>query len=212
MAHKAYAQYRQSTKLLAVMAIDQLFADEFIEAAQDIANSYDIDNNSGVQLDVIGALVNADRTYLTRKTFSVNCCNANAKMQAGNKSSQCVPKYLVGDDDLSDKWFRIIIKAAIAKLISDATTDSILDNIQLIDDSLEISGLGDSEEMSFAIYLKTAPTGIIKDLLFNTSVIPKPQGVEFSGYLDLSQINCCNSSGTVQCGNKSSQCAGYLGV
>jgi len=62
---RIYAQYADKPKAVSWYAITPTIAQEITDAASAVTVSYDIDTQEGVQLDIIGAIVNAPRGPLT---------------------------------------------------------------------------------------------------------------------------------------------------
>lgn len=99
---RIYAQYRDKTKLAAWLRITAHLANQFEPVAEQVADSYDIDNAAGRNLDIIGRVVGVSRAY-------------------GSPA-----------ESLSDDLYRMVIKSRIWKNHTDATIDNILLGIEFI--------------------------------------------------------------------------------
>ena len=88
-----------------------------------------------------------------------------------------------GSMEVSNDIYRILIKAKIAKNNSDATIEGILQSIATITD-IQAVRLLDYEDMSFAVEFGETLDSVTRFALNNFNVIPKPQGVRFTGYIE----------------------------
>ena len=99
---RVYAQFRDKVKLIAWLKICAHPANQFEQTAQQVANSLDVDNATGRELDVIGRIVGVSRVY-------------------GDPA-----------ESLSDDMYRMVIKSRIWKNHTDATIDNILLGVEFI--------------------------------------------------------------------------------
>jgi len=123
------------------------------------------------------------------------------------------PRLILSGSLVSDVTYRVLLKSRIAKNTSDCTFDSIIDLMSFVTD-LQVNGITDPEDMTFAISFGQAVPAEIQDLLNNADIVPKPQGVRFTGWtvnigdpLEVSipvtlGSNCDFSSPDVGCSSK----------
>ena len=212
MANKLYAQYRGKTNLEKWAEIPRSFADEIIAAAGDVTDSWDIDNNSGEQLDVIGRIVRQDRSYIANTALPVYECNTDGDNECGDDEIQSSATFILNDSELSDGYYRLLLKAKIARNNSDASIDSILTAVNIIAPDINVLRLTDGEDMTFSIEFYGLADAITRDLLISGEIVPTPQGVKFNGFLEgFDMVECgddgfeCNSAGDAEC-------VGFIGV
>lgn len=210
--NKLYAQYRNKPKMFAWSEIPRQLSDDIIDASDDIENSYDIDNNSGAQLDVIGNVVVKDRSYIATLDLTVYECNGDGDFECGDDSIQCSVTNASDDDTLSDEYYRLLLKAKIAKNSSDGTIDSILTAVNTIAPDIEVLRLTNGEDMSFSIEFYGIADDITRDLLINGDIVPTPEGVKFNGFLAGYNMVECNINGDFECGDDTAECTGFIGV
>lgn len=212
MANKLYAQYRNKDRAIGLSNIPLSFREQLVVASNFVRDSYDISGNSGPELDVIGRIVGRDRSIIQSKTLDVYECNADGDFECGDDSIQCSATSVADDADLSDEYYRYLLRAKIAKNNSDASIDSILTSVNYADPSVNAYRLVDGEDMTFSIEFYGKIGSIFRDLLISGDIVPRPQGVKFNGFLDGHNMVECNSDGDFECGDDSTQCVGFLGV
>lgn len=212
MANKLYAQYRNKSKALQLSEIPVSFREQCQTAIDFVKNSWDIDSNSGEALDVIGRIVERDRSIIQNKTLTVYQANNIGDFECGDDSVQLSPKSIVDDGDLSDDYYRYLLRAKIAKNNSDASIDSILTSVNYAAPGVNAYRLVDGEDMTFSIEFYGAINPIFRDLMLNGDIVPRPQGVKFNGFLDGLNMVECNLSGDFECGDDSTQCVGFTGA
>lgn len=86
-----------------------------------------------------------------------------------------------------DENYRIAIRARIAKNNSDATIDGIREAVEFIisDTVFEVV---DNLDMSFVITLENPLSDTVKDLILNVGIIPRPQGVKLTGFVNPEEL------------------------
>jgi hypothetical protein len=207
---RIYAQYRTRPKAVAWYKITRTIAAQIGAAADAVRVSYDIDGNSGAQLDVIGRIVGIDRDTIGNVELTVYECNTDGENECGDSLVQCSPKNIASDQSLSDEYFRTLIRAKIVKNNSDATIDGIIDAVSFITPDAPWFRLTDNEDMSFSLENYEALTPIQVTLLTTEDIIPRPQGVRFNGFLaGFNYVEVGDS--TRQCGDSTAQCVGFIG-
>lgn len=187
--NRIYAQYADKSKAVEWFNIVPDIGDELSTAFESVRNSYDIDTNSGEQLNVIGRIVGIDRSFESSVFYK-----ADTRFGAGNKASRFGG---VGarfnnngstiSSDVSDSIFKVLIKAKIAKNNSDSTLDGIVHALTYITNSAPIQVI-DDEDMSFSVVFGTVLNDIERFVFDTFDIVPKPQGVKFSGYTEIKSL------------------------
>ncbi len=206
---RIYAQYRNSPKALDWYAVTRALANQIQTAADDIASSYDIDNNLGVQLDVIGRIVGTDRSSITDVQSTVVEFGDDGQ-EFGDIETQFSAGFISLDTQLSDSYFRSVIKTKVQQNNNDTTIDGIIRAVESIFENDVTATIIDNEDMTFDIQI----SGVISDieiyLILNKDLIPKPQGVRINGYLLTSPQMSCGDD--VSCGDLGAECLGAIGT
>lgn len=209
---RVYSQYRDKPKALAWYNITPQMAQQFCDYYDKLRKTYDIDSQEGEQLDIIGRVIVENRDFIANVELEVYQCNTDGINESGDDSVQCSATSIAADDELSDKYFRLLLKSKIVKNNNETTIDDILDAVTFIAPEIEIIRLTDNEDMSFSIEFSGVADPIVRDLLISGRIVPKPQGVRFNGFLE--------TVGYAECGNPEAQCnadgdfecVGFIGV
>lgn len=212
MANKLYAQYRNKPKAIAWSNIPLDLTTQAKIVAEQVSNSYSIDDNGSVNLDVIGEVVGRDRGFIATLKFDVQELNDDGDFECGDDSVQMSPISVAGDSDLSDEYYRYLIKSKIVKNNSAATLDEILTAINLAIPDMNATRLIDGEDMTFSIEFYGDIDEIARDLLVSGDLIPRPQGVDFRGFLEGVNLVECNDDGDFECGDDSAEMVGFIEV
>ena len=212
MANKLYAQYRGKPKITAWSDIPKELAQDIIEASDDVANSYSIDKNAGVQLDIIGEIVDQDRTATDSISLPVFEMNGDGDVEFGDTEAQMSPRSVADDSELSDDYYRYIIRSKIAKNNGKAEIDGILTTVNDAIPGLNATRLTDGEDMSFSIEFYGNIDEIARYLLTSTDIVPGPQGVKFNGFLEGANMPEMNDGGDFEFGDESAEMVGFIGV
>lgn len=210
---RIYAQYRNAPKAVAWCNITRQLAAQLDTTAIGVRNMYDIDRNSGAQLDIIGRIVVQPREFTGQVTMVPGwCANAsNSPAECGDESAMCSALSVDQDSQMSDDLYRLAIKAKIIKNNSDATIDSILDGVNFLLPNANVLRVTDGEDMSFSIEFYGNITELERWALRNQSFVPKPQGVRFNGFLEgVGYVECGDP--TLMCGDTYAECVGFTGV
>ena len=151
-----------------------------------VYGSYDVDTVSGEMLDVIGRIVGVARPILRAAEFDVFG-------YAGNDSytNYNIAPY-IGDGEaidapLNNDLYRKLIKAKIARNISDGTADSIIQLLEIII-GVKVTALVDNGDKSFDIGVASALDNTTLYLIDNFDIIPRPQGTRI-GQIFILPIN-----------------------
>ena len=209
---RIYNQYRRKPKAVDWLNLSWTVGEQICDASNAVKNSYDIDSNEGEQLDVIGRIVVADREYADKITLEVYQLNTDGDYQCGDESVQCSETSVASDSKLSDEYYRLLLKAKIAKNNSDATSDSILAALKTIAPEADFQRVVNGQNMTMSVEFYGEITPIQRQLLVAGELVPVPQGVLLSGILEGIGIVQCNDQGDFQCGDESAQCVGFIGV
>jgi hypothetical protein len=172
-------QYRGKPRMDKWLTLLPDIADAHLEKPLDqVSNSYDVDTVTGEQLDVIGRIVGMPRPILRGAAYDVFGYDGN-----DSYTNYSVAPY-IGDGDMMDAplnndLYRKLIKAKIARNISDGTSDSIIQLVEMII-GIEVTALVDNGDMSFDIGIASELDNTTEYLLNNFDIIPCPQGVRLS--------------------------------
>lgn len=179
---RVYAQYRDKPKTMAWIAINGDLANELEAAYQDITESYDIDSANTNELDILGRIVRINRSFESDIVIDAFLFGA---AQFG--AAQFRPGTGVSIQNLNNDAYRILIRAKISKNTNNATLDGIINALDFIVDTTGIT-IDDPEDMSFSVIFDTLTA--LESLIITTfDIIPKPQGVRFTGYTNLSAVS-----------------------
>lgn len=178
---RVYAQYRDKPKAMDWIAINGDLGNELEIAYQDIVASYDIDTANTNELDVLGRIVVIGRSFEAKVITDAFLFGA---AQFG--AAQFRPGSGVSIQNLNNDVYRLLIKAKISKNTNDATLDGIINALDFIVETAGIK-IDDPEDMSFSLIFDTL-TKLEKLVITTFDIIPKPQGVRYSGFTDLAAV------------------------
>lgn len=212
MPDRIYAQYRDKPKAVEWFGITTNMSESLTDTYEIVRRMYNIDTNEGAQLDIIGRVIVESRDFIANVTLDVQQCNSDGDNECGDSLVQCSATSIVADDTLNDAYFRLLLKSKIIKNNSDATIDDILDAVTFIAPEIEIIRVTDGEDMSFSIEFSGLANPIVRDLIISGAIVPKPQGVQFNGFLETygysesgDTLAQCNADGDYEC-------TGFIGV
>lgn len=209
---RIYAQYRDKPKAFDWYAIARKIGGSIEDAAEAVRRSYNIDESEGVQLDVIGRIVVADRNFLSPVSLSPGLFALLDGDSFGDGENGVFSETSIGSDTkMSDEFFRLVIRAKIIKNNSDATIESILDGVTFLIPGAHVIRVIDGEDMSFSIEFDGNITDVERWALLNANLIPRPQTVRFNGFLD-SYIPSEFGDSDAEFGDTDAQFHGYVGV
>lgn len=92
--------------------------------------------------------------------------------------------YGASSEALTDEIYRLILKSKIWKNNSDATIDSIIQGVAFII-GVDNIRLIDNEDMTFSIEFFSSLTDLQRTAITEFDIIPRPQGVRFLGFEEL---------------------------
>lgn len=208
---RIYAQYRNQPKAVDWYAITRVLGGQISAAAQAVRESYNIDTAVGAQLDVIGRIVVADRNFLSATPLFPGLFAEPDGDEFGDTDAMFSETSIGTDSQMSDEFFRLVIRAKIVKNNSDATIESILRGMNFLVPGANVVRVIDGEDMSFAIEFAGQITDLERWALLNASLVPKPQGVRFNGFLESFEGAEFGDS-SEQFGDPTVQFYGYVGV
>lgn len=145
------SEYQNSPKFLQLVtnSLNKSFDIENIALVFD--SDFDIDNAIGNQLEILGAILGQGRTV-------------NFNPTDGSSS------------ELSDDNYRNVLKAKILINQWDGVISSLLSNWKIIFPDITIIVI-DNQDMTMDIIIGGTISSILKDLILNGYIVPKPQGV-----------------------------------
>ena len=174
-------QYRNSPKLVEWIGIlDALMSPNLFDSAQDVRESYDIDGNSGVQLDIIGRIVDIGRDAIVDLPFDLSEFTPTSdptKSEFGDTDAVFAPVSIKGDTTISDNYFRRLIRAKIQKNNGEATYDDIIRTVRELEPAIQVRVI-DNEDMTFRLQFSEEPSELTLNLINNSDIVPRPAGVE----------------------------------
>ncbi|MFL1477880.1 DUF2612 domain-containing protein [Pseudomonas grimontii] len=181
---RIYAQYRDKPKAVAWYAIARALGGSIEAAAQAVRKSYDIDTAVGEQLNVIGRIVVAPRSFVGSIPMNPALFDLTDGDEFGDDGAMFSALTIDQDGQLSDELYRLVIKAKIVKNNGDATIENILDGMNFLLPRADVLRVTDGEDMSFSIEFYGQITSLERYALLNEGLVPKPQAVRFNGFLE----------------------------
>ncbi len=148
------SQYRRSLKMNALAKVLLRKFDDVSQTMVKLDTALDLDSAVGAQLDMLGATVGAFRKVSFQPSDGVSPV-------------------------LDDATYRIYIKAKIAQNQWDGTMTSLYPIWRALFPSGSIVIL-DNQNMTVDITLTGAFTSLIKDLIVNGYIVPRPEGVLYT--------------------------------
>lgn len=168
-------QYRGKPRITKWLTILPEVANDKLELALDqVYDSYDVDTVTGEMLDVIGRIVGIPRPILRGSAYDVfgyagndNYTNFNVAPYIGTGAEADLP--------LNNDLYRKLIKAKIARNVSDGTSDSIIQLLETVI-GIKVTALSSNGDKSFDIGIASELDNTTQYLLDNFDLIPRPQG------------------------------------
>jgi len=150
------SEYKNSPKFTAWLTGFIQHITDSTEILNNMDTFFSIDTAIGAQLDILGVIIGVNRLV----TF-----------QPSNGISPI----------LDDDTYRILLKSTILKNQWDGLNSSVLSiwNILFSDTSIVIK---DNQNMTENIFISGNPSSIVRDLIVNGYIVPKPQGVRIYYY------------------------------
>ena len=207
---RIYAQYRDKPKAVAWLAIAKELGGSIEAAAEAVRKSYDIDTAVGEQLNVIGRIVVAARSFVGSMPMNPGLFDLTDGDEFGDDEAMFSALTIDQDGQLSDEFYRLVIKAKIVKNNGDATIENILDGMNFLIPKAEVLRVTDGEDMSFSIEFYGQITNLERFALLNARLISRPQTVRFNGFLegfDMVEFGDLDA----EFGDENEEFAGYIG-
>lgn len=208
---RVYAQYRDKPKAVDWYAIARKLGGSLEDAAEAVRKSYDIDNVLGEQLNVIGRIVVAPRSFVGSMPMNPGLFDLTDGDEFGDDEAMFSALTIDQDGQLSDELYRLVIKAKIVKNNGDATIENILDGMNFLLPNAEVLRVTDGEDMSFSIEFYGQITNLERFALLNAGLVPKPQAVRFNGFLegfDMVEFGDIDA----EFGDEDAEFAGFIGA
>ena len=208
---RIYAQYRDKPKAFAWYEIAEKLGGSIEAAAQAVRKSYDIDTAVGEQLNVIGRIVVAPRSFVGSMPMNPGLFDLTDGDEFGDDEAMFSVLTIDQDGQLSDELYRLVIKAKIVKNNGDTTIENILDGMNFLLPNADVLRVTDGEDMSFSIEFYGEITNLERLALLNADLVPKPQAVRFNGFLegfDMVEFGDMDA----EFGDEDAEFAGYIGA
>jgi hypothetical protein len=173
-------QYKNAPKAVKWFGITNTMMDSLFTAAKDVTNSYNIDNNEGEQLNIIGRVVVLTRDILQDITLTVTeftSTSDTTKSEFGDSSAQCSTLEIQQDATASDVYYRKMLKAKIEKNNGYATYDDIIKAVLRLEPNNQVKII-DNQDMTFQLRFRDQPEQSTLDIINNSDLVPRPAGVE----------------------------------
>lgn len=208
---RVYAQYRDKPKAVAWYAIARKLGGSIEAAAEAVRKSYDIDTAEGEQLNTIGRIVVAPRSFVGVMPMNPGLFDLTDGDEFGSDDAMFSALTIDQDGQLSDELYRLVIKAKIVKNNGDATIENILDGMNFLLPQAEVLRITDGEDMSFSIEFYGQITSLERFALLNAGLVPKPQAVRFNGFLEgFKMVEFGDMD--AEFGDEGAEFAGYIGA
>lgn len=208
---RIYAQYRDKPKAVAWYEIARKLGGSIEAAAQAVRKSYDIDTAVGEQLNVIGRIVVAPRSFVGSIPMNPALFDLTDGDEFGDDGAMFSALTIDQDGQLSDDLYRLVIKAKIIKNNGDATIENILDGMNFMLPRADVLRVTDGEDMSFSIEFYGQITNLERYALLNAGLVPKPQAVRFNGFLEGFEMVEFGDI-DAEFGDEDAEFAGYIGA
>jgi len=148
------SEYANASKMKAFLTLMLKKFDDVSQCLVTMDTAFDLDYAVGVQLDTLGVIIGASRTVGFQPSGGVSPV-------------------------LDDATYRIFLKARVAQNEWDGT----IGGMQAIWQQLFPSGkiiIADAQNMSATIIMTGSFTSIIRDLVNNGYIVPRPEGVQYN--------------------------------
>jgi hypothetical protein len=169
------SEYRDKPRMVRWLTIAPEIANQHLEAPLDqVYGSYDVDTVTGEMLDVIGRIVGVRRPILRSAEFDVFGYGGNDSYTNYNVAPYIGDGEAI-DAQLNNDLYRKLVKAKIARNISDGTADSIIQLVEIIT-GVKVTALISNVDKSFDIGIASPLDNTTLYLIENFDLIPRPQG------------------------------------
>ncbi len=180
--NRTYHQYRKYRKLIQWLDIIPKISQEIYVSAEKIRASYDIDLNSGKQLDVIGRIVVLPR-FVSALVENDYTEFGNESDEFGANRSEFGAIYGSEDTVFSDGLYKTLIKAKIHKNNREATTDSIIEAAGIIAPENQCT-VADNGDRSISLIFENQLTEIQRLIFTSFNILPIGHGIRIADIVD----------------------------
>lgn len=173
-------QYKNAPKAVKWFGITNTIMDDLFTTSKKVTDSYNIDDNEGEQLNVIGRIVVLTRDILQDIALTVTeftSTSDTTKSEFGDTSAQCSSLQIQQDATASDTYYRKMLKAKIEKNNGYATYDDIIKAVLKLEPNNQVKII-DNQDMTFQLRFRDQPEQSTLDIINNGDLIPRPAGVE----------------------------------
>lgn len=160
-------------------------ADSLSDTTWSVRRSYEIDRVGGEQLDVIGRIVVAGRNFTALPELFPGLFDLTDGAEFGDDDAMFSELTVANDTIMSDDLYRLVIKSKIAKNNGDATIESILNATALLLPRATNLRLIDNDDGEFSIEYSGTMTNLERWALTNGDLLPRPQGITFTGFVEV---------------------------
>lgn len=208
---RIYAQYRNKPKAVAWYKIAMSLATQLSDVSQAVRIMYNIDSASDELLNIIGRIVVVPRNFIGYVALNPGMFAEPDGAEFGDDAAMFSALSVDQDAQMSDDLYRLAIKSKIIKNNKAATIEDILYGMNFLLPNAEVLKVIDGEDMSFSVELYGNITELERWALLNATLVPKPQGVKFNGFLEaFGYVQAGDES--EQFGDVSTQFTGFVGV
>lgn len=148
------SEYKGATNFNAWLTAVLQIADDISNCLASVYQAFDLDFAVGVQLDILGQIIGVSRTVPFQPSGSVSPV-------------------------LDDDTYRILLKATAANNQWDGNIGSLYPIWTYLFPGGRIAIL-DNQDMTATIIVSGSFTSIIKDLISNDMIVPRPQAVKYT--------------------------------
>ncbi len=175
---RIYNQYAGKSKINSWFNSTYAVGESICTASNAVKNSYAIDINSGAQLDVIGRILNQSRGYIDNVTFEVvQFDNVGDVNQFGDEENQCSAVSGAADSELSDAYYRLLLKSKVSKNNNTCSSDDILTAMKEISPVADFQRVVYNGDMSITLEYSGQIDAVTEFLLTSADIVPLSQGV-----------------------------------
>jgi hypothetical protein len=180
-------QFRESTNLISYIRALLIEADTLEQVFENLLEKRWIDTATGLNLDIIGAIVGQSREFIDAEIFSYFGLADNPQAQSfGSIRNRALGgrfrslgESIVGVRELSDEEYRLFIRARIFKNSTSSTPEEVIYQIKSILSDVPLVILEDGNT-----YVNISIGRILslneKAILTQTDLVPKTAGVRFN--------------------------------
>ncbi|QHJ84230.1 MAG: hypothetical protein [Caudoviricetes sp.] len=186
---RVYSQYRNKQKLTQWIQICTVLGSQIYRTSEYLRKSYNIDTVSDELLNIIGRVVVLPRGFITPITLNppMVAKSVDTPWEVGDDSQQLSGLSTDSDVNMSNEIYRLGIRAKIIKNNTSSTLEDVLQGASFLLPDANVVRVVDNEDMSFSIEYTGVITSLEAYALSNSSMVPKPQGVSFKGFVKVDE-------------------------